>query len=81
MVLVPPGGFAGFSQMTPASKARLSQFRGSRGPTRRRKKRKATTSRKRKSTRRKSVKRTTGQRMKFGSPAWQKKYKVGKYKK
>lgn len=72
--VVPPGGFAGFSQMTPASRARLSQIPGSRGGGRRR--------------RRKAVKakgrrrRTSGKgRMKFGSPAWQKKYRVGKFAK
>jgi len=74
---IPPGGYAGFAQMTPAS--RLALTRGttmSRGTKRRRKSKKTKTKRagKRRSTKRKS-------KMKFGSPAWQKKYKVGKYRK
>lgn len=72
--LVPPGGFAGFSQMTPASRVALGQR--SRGPARRRKRRKAKTARRAKRARR--TKRT--RKMKFGSPAWQKKYKVGRYR-
>lgn len=74
--VVPPGGFAGFMQMTPASRAALSK--GVRGGVRRRKKR--TSSRKRKSSR--SRKRSSSsRRMKFGSPAWQKKYRVGRFAK
>lgn len=72
--IVPPGGFAGFQQMTPASRASL--FPGGRG--------RATTGRRR---RKKSASRKTtrakrgGRKMKFGSPAWQKKYRVGKFAK
>lgn len=66
--IVPPGGFAGFSQMTAASRRALST--GAPRATGRRKKRrkakaKAKTARKRKSS---------GRKLKFGSPAWRKKY-------
>ena len=72
--IVPPGGFAGFSQMTPASRAALGRVGGTgNGKRRRRKKARAASKRTR------SAK--GGRRMKFGSPAWQKKYKVGKFKK
>lgn len=72
--VVPPGGFVGFSQMTPASRAALSP-RGMRSGGGKRRRRKAT-----------KAKRTTrrakgGRKMKFGSPAWQKKYKVGRHAK
>lgn len=74
---VPPGGLAGFSQMTPASKRAL--FPGSSGsgraPTRRRR------SKSPKARTRKSRKSGGGRKMKFGSPAWQKKYGVGKFRK
>lgn len=74
--IVPPGGFAGFQQMTPASRRALSASSrtGARSTRRRRssgKKMRRTTSRGSKQTR----------RPKFGSPAWQKMYKVGKYAK
>lgn len=72
--IVPPGGFAGFSQMTPASRARLAQGRGLASGGRRRRKAKA--SRKRTSSRKRK---SSSRRMKFGSPAWQKKYKVGRF--
>jgi hypothetical protein len=72
---IPPGGFAGFAQMTPASKIALGGGvpRAS-GPRRRRK---AKASRPRKA---RAAKRSGGRKMKFGSPAWQKKYKVGKFR-
>lgn len=63
---VPPGGFVGFSQMTPASRAALLPRSGSRSSSRRR--RKAAKSKK---TR---TKRSSGRKLKFGSPAWRKKY-------
>lgn len=72
--IVPPGGFAGFSQMTPASKGAL--FRPSRTSPRRRRRSKGTA---RKASAR--ARKSTGRKMKFGSPAWQKKYKVGKFRK
>jgi hypothetical protein len=64
--IVPPGGLAGFSQMTAASKARWMQgARGSGGGRRRKRKTKAKSTKRRKSGKRK---------LKFGSPAWRKKY-------
>jgi hypothetical protein len=74
---IPPGGFAGFAQMTPASKLALGGgMRPARsGGTRRRK---AKASRPRQA---RAAKRSGGRKMKFGSPAWQKKYKVGKFRK
>jgi len=75
--VMPPGGVAGFAQMTPAS--RLALFPPGRGRsvgTRRRKsksKRKVRASGSRK-------RRSSGRKLKFGSPAWQKKYKVGKFR-
>lgn len=77
--VVPPGGLTGFSQMTPASRAAL--FPGGRSGGA-----KSTTRRRRSSKRTKKAsgsgkRRTSGRKMKFGSPAWQKKYKVGKHAK
>jgi len=66
--IVPPGGFAGFSQMTAASKAALGKIGGSMGRKRRGKKRKAKAASGGK--RRRSGKR----KLKFGSPAWRKMY-------
>jgi hypothetical protein len=75
--IVPPGGFAGFSQMTPASRAALGRVGGNgNGKTKRRRKAKMARAA---SKRTRSAKR--GRKMKFGSPAWQKKYKVGKFRK
>lgn len=56
-----------------------NQLSGGRSSGRRRRRR----GKKAKATRRKGKKRGTkkGRKMKFGSPAWQKKYKVGKYRK
>lgn len=75
-MLIPPGGFAGFSQMAPASRLALSRGapRATGGGRRRRRKTA------KKATRRASAKRG-GRKMKFGSPAWQKKYRVGKFAK
>jgi hypothetical protein len=73
---IPPGGFAGFSQMMPASRHALTKGSRSSGGRRRRTKKK-----KAKATRRASGKKRSGGKMKFGSPAWQKKYKVGKFAK
>lgn len=73
-MIIPPGGFAGFAQMMPASRIALTKGTRAGGGTRRRK-------RKAKATmRRASRKRSGGRKMKFGSPAWQKKYRVGKYR-
>lgn len=67
---VPPGGFAGIAQMTPASQRALSPGRTSTSKSRR-KKPKKTKSR---------AKRKGGKKIKFGSPAWRKKYGLGKKK-
>jgi hypothetical protein len=75
MPIVPPGGFAGFSQMTPASRVALSRGTRTSGPRRRRASNRAAPKRRRSSARKRN-----GRKMKFGSPAWQKKYKVGKYR-
>jgi hypothetical protein len=78
---VPPGGLSGFSQMTPASRAALVGVRGAVGGQRRRTKRrrvKGSKAARRSGQRSKS---SSGRKMKFGSPAWQKKYRVGKFAK
>ena len=77
--IIPPGGWAGFSQMTPASRAMLS--RGSTRTARaggRRRRRKGSTKAK---GRVRARARSTGRKIKFGSPAWQKKYRVGAFAK
>lgn len=82
---VPPGGFSGFSQMTPASKRALSPA-GARGASvggrkRRSKKRRAASSgqRRRKSARSGAgKKRSRGRLPKFGSPAWRKRFGLDK---
>lgn len=76
--IVPPGGFAGFNQMTPASRAALGRVGGTPyKKNRRRKSVKAASGRRRAKAR----KRNGSRKLKFGSPAWQKKYKVGRYRK
>jgi len=66
---IPPGGFAGFAQMTPASRIALRGAMPSSGNGARR-------TRRRKTTKAKRAKRRTngGRKLKFGSPAWRKKY-------
>lgn len=72
-LIIPPGGMAGFSQMTPASRLALTQ--GAPRATGQR--------RRRRSASKKRAARSKGgsRKMKFGSPAWQKKYRVGKFRK
>ena len=70
--IVPPGGFAGFSQMTPASRAALSP-RGGVGPRSYRKTRRKST----KARKRRAGGARKGRLPKFGSPAWRKKFKLG----
>lgn len=69
---------AAIGQMMPASKAALAKgtrrAKGTGGPRKRRRRAKAF--KKARTTRRKS-----GKKMKFGSPAWQKKYRVGAFAK
>jgi len=75
--IVPPGGPAGFRQMTPASRAALFPGSRSRRPSsKRRKKRTARAAGG--SRKRSSGKRKTGRLPKFGSPAWRKKFKLDK---
>lgn len=71
-VIVPPGGFAGLSQMTPASRAAWgSAGRGGTGKRRRKSgKRAASTGRRRRAGG--ARKKSSG--LKFGSKAWQAKY-------
>lgn len=84
---IPPGGFAGFAQMTPASRLALSpSLPNSSNGTRRKKKRKSSSgglSPVRVKARRQAVKKKGGirtlskkqnRKLKFGSPAWRKKY-------
>jgi hypothetical protein len=88
--IVPPGGFKGFAQMTPASQRALG---GGAAPRRRKRSRTAGAkspgeaaymrNRPRKRKKGKRARKASGKKrggMKFGSPAWQKKYKVGKYR-
>lgn len=79
--LIPPGGAAGFVQMTPASRLALTRGTagsrsGSGGP--RRKRRTAKRARRAAPAR---ARKAGGRKLKFGSPAWQRKYKVGKFRK
>lgn len=78
---VPPGGFAGFSQMTPASQRALSATPRSYSRSGGRK----SLGMRRVKTRARVVKKkkrpSSSGGMKFGSPAWQKKYRVGKFAK
>lgn len=70
---IPPGGFAGFAQMTPASRLALREtMNGS--TTRRSNRRKSVRKAKRATTRRKAKRAAKGRKLKFGSPAWRKKY-------
>jgi len=78
-LVVPPGGFAGFNQMTPASRKALNQASSitrnfGRKKKGRKRKAKASGGKRRRRSRK-------GGKMKFGSPAWQKKYKVGAFRK
>lgn len=78
-LIVPPGGFAGVAQMTPASRQALSPMGRAAVRSSRRQGVKVGSVRRRRKTRAKGKR--SGRKMKFGSPAWQKKYKVGKFAK
>lgn len=82
-IVVPPGGFAGFSQMTAASRRALMPGRSATRSNGRRSRRSAprTTRRARSSSRPSARRASSGRKLKFGSPAWQKKYRVGKFAK
>jgi len=71
MKTVPPGGMAGFSGMTNASKYILQQGMGSVRRTVRKARSKVRSATKRK---RSAAKKSSGRKLKFGSPAWRKKY-------
>jgi len=83
-LIVPPGGFAGFSQMTAASRMALNKGGTRRASTRKRKRRGSTDSQVMGSQRGRGVrayqrsqkkkKKKGGSKLKFGSPAWRKKY-------
>lgn len=77
-MIVPPGGFAGYAQMTPASRAAWSG-RGTISSGGRRKK--SRSKRLKRSATSARTPRRSGRKLKFGSPAWQKKYRVGKFAK
>ena len=72
MLIVPPGGFAGFSQMTAASRRALSGAAPRAAGTRRR--RKKSGSRSKVASTGRSRKKRSGRKLKFGSHAWRKKY-------
>lgn len=76
MTWMPPGGYAGFNQMTPASRLALTGGRTMNSTRRRR--RKAT---KKKARSASGSRRGKTRKLKFGSPAWQKKYRVGRFAK
>lgn len=79
-VLVPPMGFVGFSQSSQATRNEFGRAAGSRSSAAPRSRRRSKSASKKRVSRRTGKKRS-GNKLKFGSPAWQKKYKVGKYKK
>jgi len=71
MIWVPPGGAAAFNQQTPAARAQMGMLRSAAktaGSTRRRKAKRAKVAKRAKT----SAKRR--RKLKFGSPAWRKKY-------
>lgn len=75
MKVVPPGGVAGFSQMTPASRMALSKGMGQLRTVRTASQRKGSKAQKRY----KQNKRIAGGKpLKFGSPAWRKRFMKGK---
>lgn len=74
MFRIPPGGFAGYAQMTPASRLALAPATPSGNGAPRRKRRKATRTAKRKTRAAKPRRAAKGRKLKFGSPAWRKRY-------
>lgn len=73
--IVPPGGPAGFRQMTPASRAALFPRGRSGSTSTRRRKRSKTKARRRSSSAKRPA---SGKLPKFGSPAWRKKFGLDK---
>lgn len=85
-MIVPPGGFRGFAQMTPASQRALFSGGPRRAAGRSRRARASAPARRRAPARARAGvgarrARAGGRKLKFGSPAWQKKYRVGAYAK
>lgn len=76
--VIPPGGYAAFAQMTPASRAALNGGLP-RSKIPRKRKKKASTKRASARPRARAKGKKKG-KMKFGSPAWQKKYGIGKWR-
>jgi hypothetical protein len=70
----------GMGQHTPAVLNTIMRG-GSSRPAAARRRRSSTRKRAASSGSRKASRKSSGRKMKFGSPAWQKKYKVGKYRK
>lgn len=79
--IVPPGGFAGFANMTPASRAALSPMERAVRRSSRRQGVKITPRKRKRKAKSASARRSSGRKPKFGSPAWHKKYGTGKYRK
>lgn len=71
---VPPGGFVSNSQQTVAARAAQGQYARSAMTTRTRRRKKS------KSAKKRAKKRASGRKLKFGSPAWRKKFMKGKRK-
>lgn len=76
--VIPPGGFAGYSQMTAASRAAMGQRLPRSGMPRKKRKKASSRARARAGAKRKK---SGARKLKFGSRAWQKKYRVGSYAK
>lgn len=69
--------YVGYMQLPAAARIGLGTRTSARGGKRRRSKKRA----KVRARSRRSSGKKSGRKMKFGSPAWQKKYRVGKYAK
>ena len=70
---VPPGGMAGIAQQTPAARASMGLLR----PVRATKSRSGKAAKKRYNSNKRFLQgktKTRGRKLKFGSPAWRKKY-------
>lgn len=72
MIYVPPGGAAGWAQMTSASK--LAQAGGRTRSSKRRSSKRSKRVNGTKVRRKAKARKTTNRKLKFGSPAWRKKY-------
>ena len=80
-MIIPPGGFLATSMLPAAARQALSGRSGAtRSPSTKRRKTKRKSKRASSKRTSRSSKRTGGKKIKFGSPAWRKKYKLGKKK-